>query len=88
MSLSPRGGGSTGFGYVSVRVLLPFPFHGRFYDSRRPLLSSPLFPTFSDTNQKSDEMKAESRLDERRGTLIIHRAGAPTTTAERIRIKL
>ena len=57
VALSLRGG----FGYVRVRVLLPFPFDGRFYDSRRPLLSFRRF-----LMQKSDEMKAKSRLDHRR----------------------
>ena len=56
------------FGYVGVRVLLPFPFHGRFYDSRRTLLSPP-FLMFSDY-QKSVEMKApKSRPDHRRNVV-------------------
>ena len=63
VALSLRGG----FGYVRVRVLLPFPFDGRFYDSRRPLLSFRRF-----LMQKSDEMKAKSRLDHRRAGHISH----------------
>ena len=71
------------FGYVGVRVLLPFPFHGRFYDSRRTLLSPP-FLMFSDY-QKSVEMKApKSRPDHRRNAAV----GLKSFAAPELRMNL